>query len=403
MKKLNLLVWVLLVICLLVFPRSGYSLEVTNLINHYSSDDLVVGDNLQLGDLAYEDRNHIYTQIPTKYLGLKYIKTINDDKCSTGSPVVSFGIDEEAFVYLLHDTRAPAPSWLGSFTLTGDVIGVGDVSYQVFVKTLPAGSVVLGGNIDGACDKGISNYLVLLTNIESNQIGPQTPVPISPADGATVTTLTPSFEWSTFQDGGDGQTQSGYQFRILCDTDNMEVVYDTGFIDDLSGNIHTYSPGVYTGDDPISGDTRVSNLLESGKQYHWHVRYRDSGGNWSLWSVDWPGPYWDFFPVVDPVNPWPGPLTGIVGISAVWDAIAPPTTVDITFAWDASVGADGYRMFSREAGKSYNYDAPDWEGPSTTCVLLDLPINVDYYFVVRAYNEYGESGDSNEAFREGGS
>jgi hypothetical protein len=70
--------------------------------------------------------------------------------------------------------------------------------------------------------------------------------------------------------------------------------------------------------------------------------------------------------------------------------------VDVTLAWDASSGADGYRLFSREEGQSYNYNWPDWEGADTTGTVTGLAQDTTYYFVVRAYNAYGESGDSNE-------
>ena len=34
---------------------------------------------------------------------------------------------------------------------------------------------------------------------------------------------------------------------------------------------------------------------------------------------------------------------------------------DITLTWNASSGATGYKLFSREAGQSYNYGVPDWQ------------------------------------------
>jgi PKD repeat protein len=71
--------------------------------------------------------------------------------------------------------------------------------------------------------------------------------------------------------------------------------------------------------------------------------------------------------------------------------------VDVTLAWDASSGADGYRLFYREDGQNYNYSSPDWEGPGTTCTIYGLSDSTTYHFVVRAYNAYEESGDSNEA------
>jgi len=69
---------------------------------------------------------------------------------------------------------------------------------------------------------------------------------------------------------------------------------------------------------------------------------------------------------------------------------------DVTLAWDASSRADAYRLFVREEGQSYNYSLPDWEGTVTTGTVTGLTQGTTYYFVVRAYNVYGESGDSNE-------
>ena len=71
--------------------------------------------------------------------------------------------------------------------------------------------------------------------------------------------------------------------------------------------------------------------------------------------------------------------------------------VDITLTWNTSAGATGYRLFHREAGQSYNYSVPDWQGPGTTGTVYGLDGSKTYHFVARAYNLYGESGDSNEA------
>jgi hypothetical protein len=71
--------------------------------------------------------------------------------------------------------------------------------------------------------------------------------------------------------------------------------------------------------------------------------------------------------------------------------------VDVNLEWDGSSGADGYRLFVREDGQSYNYDFPDWEGSGTSCTIYGLDDGRIYHFVVRAYNAEGESGNSNEA------
>jgi subtilisin family serine protease/plastocyanin len=128
-------------------------------------------------------------------------------------------------------------------------------------------------------------------------IVPQMPIAIAPADEEQIATLTPSFEWSAFQHGGDGESQTGYQLRVRCDTDGDVVVYETGFINSTSTHQHTYDPGAYSGTDPETGVERISNSLEWNKQYHWHVRYQDSGGDWSAWSDDDPDPHQDFYTV----------------------------------------------------------------------------------------------------------
>jgi len=71
--------------------------------------------------------------------------------------------------------------------------------------------------------------------------------------------------------------------------------------------------------------------------------------------------------------------------------------VDLSISWGASDGADGYRLFYREEGQSYDYDSPNWEGAGTTCTVHGLEDYTTYHFVVRAYNAYVESVDSGEA------
>jgi hypothetical protein len=86
----------------------------------------------------------------------------------------------------------------------------------------------------------------------------------------------------------------------------------------------------------------------------------------------------------------------IVFISILFSASVASAVVDVTLQWNPSSGADGYRLFYREDGQSYNYGSPDWEGPGTTCTIYGLTEGITYNFVVRAYNDNGESGNSNE-------
>jgi PKD repeat protein len=86
----------------------------------------------------------------------------------------------------------------------------------------------------------------------------------------------------------------------------------------------------------------------------------------------------------------------IVFISILFCPAVASAVVDVTLAWNASSGATGYRLFYREDGQNYDYNSPDWEGSGTTCIIPGLDESTTYHFVVRAFNGYGESGNSNE-------
>ncbi|MHA1328306.1 MAG: C39 family peptidase, partial [Promethearchaeota archaeon] len=132
------------------------------------------------------------------------------------------------------------------------------------------------------------------------------PSGILPSDEARIDTLTPTFEWTPWDSFYE---RLGYQLRVRCDSDGDKIVYDTGFVSDKNSTTHTYQPGAYTGFDSISESTRVSEPLEYGKHYHWHIRYYfqvplgDSYGNfWASWSNDNPDAHQDFYIVVPDIR-----------------------------------------------------------------------------------------------------
>ena len=81
---------------------------------------------------------------------------------------------------------------------------------------------------------------------------------------------------------------------------------------------------------------------------------------------------------------------------SVFSFAAGAAALDLSFAWDANRDPVlGYRLYSREAGEPYG-DEPAWEGPDTRCTIFNLDADRVYYFVLRAYNGYGESRNSVE-------
>lgn len=66
-----------------------------------------------------------------------------------------------------------------------------------------------------------------------------------------------------------------------------------------------------------------------------------------------------------------------------------------TFSWDMSTGnVEGYKLFQRIYGSTYDYSNPIWQGADLTCTLVVEPGS--YCYVVRAYDGDIQSGDSNE-------
>lgn len=72
-------------------------------------------------------------------------------------------------------------------------------------------------------------------------------------------------------------------------------------------------------------------------------------------------------------------------------------SANVTLRWDANDPTpEGYRVYARVSGQSYNYDTPIWENNLTDCTLTGLVDGTTYYFVVRAFDGALESTDSEE-------
>ncbi len=114
-------------------------IEITDLVIANSALSYEVAEDLQVGDKQYTDRDYTWIVLPDYLVGLKWIRTANDDK-KNPDVEISFRIDVEAYVYILWIARDPAEQdWLqDNYTLLeGDEVGSTDEALKVFRSNEP--------------------------------------------------------------------------------------------------------------------------------------------------------------------------------------------------------------------------------------------------------------------------
>ena len=107
----------------------------------------IVENGLQNGAMVYIDRESMYNSVPTLLKGATYIKTANKDKGESKSSFLTFDVNQDVTVYVAHDNRITTkPSWLTSFTDTGNDLVTTDTALSIFANNFLAGTITLGGN-----------------------------------------------------------------------------------------------------------------------------------------------------------------------------------------------------------------------------------------------------------------
>jgi len=141
------------------------ALSVTNLtVNSSNSADYSIQSYALAASInQYGDRSDTFTTIPGKYLGATFIRTADDDALSTTADLLTFTVDKDVTVYVLHnDSYGTKPSWLSQFTDTTDNIVTTHGTFSVYKKVLSAGTITLGGNTaDGSGDNGMYGVLLV--------------------------------------------------------------------------------------------------------------------------------------------------------------------------------------------------------------------------------------------------
>ena len=99
---------------------------------------------------------------------------------------------------------------------------------------------------------------------------PSRPINISPTNGSTHISLTPSMQSSNFVSLDGGATQVASQWQITTKSGDYAIpVYDSGV--DTSN---------------LSRITIEQGYLNVNKTYYWRVQHQDSYGKWSGWSLE---------------------------------------------------------------------------------------------------------------------
>ena len=112
-------------------------------------------------------------------------------------------------------------------------------------------------------------FAAVSTASPPNQM-PNQPGNVSPVNGATGLSLTPTLQASDFSDPDAGDTHGASQWQItVISGDYANPIFDSG----------------------TDGLNLISILVPSGKlaystTCYWHVRYQDSHGDWSGWSEE---------------------------------------------------------------------------------------------------------------------
>jgi len=215
---------------------------------------------------------------------------------------------------------------------------------------------------------------------------PETPGNVSPADGATGVTLTPTLQSSAFSDPDARHSHWASQWQIRASSgDYFSRVFDSGW--DRSNLTSIVVP---------------SGILHSSTTYYWHVRYQDDHRARSVWSEE----------------------TSFTTVLSSSDRNAPATVTDLaaaaatansaTLSWTAP-GDDGstgtasiydLRYFTASltdtnwgsASQCSGEPTPNAAGSAETFTVTGLSPDTTYYFAMKTADEVPNwSGLSNVA------
>ena len=223
----------------------------------------VIENGFTSGVRYYVDRGYVIESLPPYLEGRSFIRTAYSDRRNTSESFMTFEINKSATIYVAYDKRNGVPSWLRSFTYTGDSIRTSDTAcnFKVYAKDFPPGEVVLGGNKAPGVTYSRSMYSVIFGEsldcpvlppavtdaLDAAGINPENTPPevlaalVAAYETGSLEVIDPSTTVNsnvTLQPGaaivlGAGASING---KVQGSTDSVIVIGDEGFVNgDITG------------------------------------------------------------------------------------------------------------------------------------------------------------------------
>ena len=122
----------------------------------------VATTGLAYRSVIYSDMGFLFGPMPNAVEGLLYIQTPYRDRRITTASLLSFQVNQDVTVFVGHDDVVPDPAWLSLFQDTGEDIPAGPVTFSLYRRNFPKGTVTLGSNIDTGTSGAQTMYIIIV-------------------------------------------------------------------------------------------------------------------------------------------------------------------------------------------------------------------------------------------------
>ncbi|MFC1974164.1 PKD domain-containing protein [Chloroflexota bacterium] len=199
---------------------------------------------------------------------------------------------------------------------------------------------------------------------------PNQPVHVSPKDSAIDVSRAPTFLSSNFSDPESKDTHTASQWQIRHESETYDSpIFDTSI------------------DESNLTEIRLSSgYLEYGTTYYWHVRYRDSYGNWSAYSLD---ASFTTIPTKSPLRPQS------ISTPDDGDSVSLTPTLQSSEFFDLDEGDSHIASQWQITTNPEDYSSPAYDSGIDTANLVEITVpsetlipDTTYYWHVRYQDSY---------------